>query len=127
MARCPKCHCGELVEIGRRMVCLNCDYTCSRAHARLLQNDDHIHQKVTFSGAIDARRGLTARPNTAPRAVPPTVRTTRTNQNVNPRAANTKQRIIPAIIFLIIMIMAVVSFGLMDSCAAAAGNYPPMR
>ena len=127
MARCPKCHCGELVEIGRRMVCLNCDYTCSRTHARLLQNSDHIHQKVTFSGAIDARRTLAGRPNTAQRAVPPDVRAAQTNRSANPRAGQAKQKIIPFIVFLIIIIMAIVSFGLMDSCATEAGIYSHLR
>ena len=58
MARCPKCRCGGLVEIGRRMVCLNCDYTCSRTHARLLQDGGHTHSKVSYTKEVQIPRIL---------------------------------------------------------------------
>ena len=52
MATCPKCHCGYLVEIGKKMCCMNCDYTCSRAVAALHKDTPHVHKKTSYANEI---------------------------------------------------------------------------
>ena len=52
MGTCPKCNCGYLIEIGRKMYCMNCDYSCSPAVAKLHKDTKHIHKKVSFANEV---------------------------------------------------------------------------
>lgn len=52
MATCPKCHCGYLIEIGRKLYCMNCDYSCSPAVAALHKGTKHIHKPTSYVNEI---------------------------------------------------------------------------
>ena len=128
MARCPKCRCGELVEIGRRMVCLNCDYTCSRAHARLLQDSSHTHSKVSCAKELQTPRraaGRFAPPNGAAPAARGKSPLPAPVPSVN--SGKAKSRLIAILVFLFVIALAIVAFGWMDSCAVEQGLYPGFR
>lgn len=44
---CPKCHCGGMFEDRGKLVCLNCDHTCSKPASR---SEVHRHHHVTYTG-----------------------------------------------------------------------------
>ncbi len=111
MARCPKCHCGELVEIGRRMVCLNCDYTCSRSHARLLQNGNHSHSKVSYAREVQLPQtspqryisGYASKP-ASHKGIPGV------SGKPSPKGTEKKTKPVSAFIFVLIWILALLYF-----------------
>ena len=110
MATCPKCNCGYLVEIGKKMYCMNCDYSCSKTVASLHKDTPHLHKKTSYSNEIKYTTQKQQKPiftnmKYDPSAFPKASVDQRTRKNrKNPLS------FIPAIIIIFWIIMALISF-----------------
>ena len=108
MGVCPKCHCGYLVEIGRKMHCMNCDYSCSRAVAALHKDTKHIHKKVSYANEIKYTSNNEAKPVFQNIKYAPSKDKTpmdyRTRKNSKPLA------FLPAAIIIFWIVVAFISF-----------------